>query len=92
MKVKDLIDLLEGLTEADKESPLLAQVWDPEKGLSESYFEITSLSIIYEKVDYAKDGSTAKSAPPNVVLVHNPNLNNLEAVPDGATSNGQEQE
>jgi hypothetical protein len=87
MKVKELISLLEGLTEADKESPLLGQVWDPQNGPSDSYYEITSLRIVYEMVDYAKDGSTAKSMPPNVVLVHNPHVNNPEKVYNGATAN-----
>jgi hypothetical protein len=86
MKVKELIHLLEGLTEADKESPLLAQVWDPQNGVVDQYFEITSLSIVYQMVEYSKDGTTARSVPPTVILVHNPNVNNPDSAPNGAAA------
>lgn len=86
MKVKELISLLEGLSEVDKESTLLCQTWDPQSGGAVTYFEITSLSIVYEEVEYAKDGATAICEPPNVILVHNPNVNKLETATNDSST------
>lgn len=86
MKVKELMSLLEGISEEAKESPLLGQAWSPQNGSTDSYYEITSLSIVYEMVEYAKDGDTARSGPPNVILVHNPNVNNPKTVADNASA------
>ena len=86
MKVKELISLLEGLSEEAKESTLLGQSWDPDKGGSDSYYEITSLSIVYEMVEYAKEGDTSRSLPPTVILVHNPEVNTAEANTSEATA------
>lgn len=81
--------MLEDLSDEDKESTLLGQVWDPQNGLSDSYYEITTLSIVYEMVEYTKDGATARSQPPTVILVHNPKVNPAEMAANGVPANEQ---